>query len=158
MTGFVSLWGWGAFRLERIDRQLGFLLPRWTPAFGAALLAFGGILALACVGTFIVVGRGTPAPFDAPRVFVVAGPYRWVRNPMYVGGLLLLLGLGFLRRSPSMIALAAAGFLIAHLFVLLVEEPGLEERFGGSYLEYKGAVNRWIPRRPLNVKDPQSAA
>jgi protein-S-isoprenylcysteine O-methyltransferase Ste14 len=148
MSGFVLLWGWAAFSVERYDRQLHLALPPGTAFIGAALFVLGGLLAVVCAGTFVVVGRGTPAPFDAPRAFVAAGPFRWTRNPMYVGALILLLGLGLLRRSPSILVLAGAAFLIAHLFVVLVEEPGLEERFGGSYLAYKKTTNRWIPRVP----------
>ena len=66
-TGFVFLWGWVALRLHAYDQAFGNILPSWTPVPGAIIMGLGGILALACVGTFIVRGRGTPAPFDAPR-------------------------------------------------------------------------------------------
>ena len=100
------------------------------------------------MGTFALLGRGTPAPFDPPRRFVAVGPYRFVRNPMYVGGLAMLAGFGLWRRSPAMFLLTAVGALVAHLFVVLVEEPGLTERFGDGCREYKRTVNRWLPRLP----------
>lgn len=94
-AGFVLLWGWVAWSLHRrYDSTLGFALPEWTSALGIALLAAGGTLALACITTFVTRGEGTPAPFDPPRKFVAAGPYKFVRNPMYIGGCILLFGFG----------------------------------------------------------------
>jgi protein-S-isoprenylcysteine O-methyltransferase Ste14 len=66
---------------------------------------------------------------------------------MYIGGLTLLLGFGLLLRSASIVLLAFFLFLVVHLFVVLVEEPGLERRFGESYFAYKASTNRWIPSR-----------
>jgi protein-S-isoprenylcysteine O-methyltransferase Ste14 len=115
---------------------------------GVAAMAAGGVLILTCVGLFASRGRGTPAPFDPPREFVAVGPYRYVRNPMYVGALTLLVGFGLWQRSVSVLLFALLAALIAHLFLVLFEEPDLERRFGDSYVEYKGSVNRWLPRRP----------
>ena len=81
------------------------------------------MLTLACFACFTVRGRGTPAPFDAPRVFVAVGPYRYVRNPMYIGGIMLLAGLAMLRRSVAILVFAAGWYVLAHLFVILYEEP-----------------------------------
>ncbi|MDH3253174.1 MAG: isoprenylcysteine carboxylmethyltransferase family protein [Ignavibacteria bacterium] len=143
---FVLLWGWLAIQVRVYDRNFEVELPQWTILTGVFVAGFGAILSLLCVIMFIVSGRGTPAPFDAPRRFVATGPYRYVRNPMYLGGYLLLLGAGLFLGSVS-IALLSFGFLVFfHLFVMSVEEPGLEQRFGQSYLEYKQRVNRWIPR------------
>jgi protein-S-isoprenylcysteine O-methyltransferase Ste14 len=69
-------------------------LPEWTRALGIALLAAGGTLALACITTFVTRGEGTPAPLDPPRKFVAAGPYKFVGNPMYIGGCIMLFGFG----------------------------------------------------------------
>src|SRR5260221_10188676 len=92
-TGFILLWGWVALSLHRrYDTTLGFALPGWTRILGITLMTAGGILALACVATFVTRGQGTPAPFDPPRKFVAAGPYKFLRNPMYIGGFFLLLG------------------------------------------------------------------
>jgi protein-S-isoprenylcysteine O-methyltransferase Ste14 len=98
--------------------------------------------------TFVVRGRGTPFPLDPPVVFVPTGPYRYVRNPMYIGGALVLAGYGLLQQSASVVLLSVLFLLGAHLLVLLLEEPGLERRFGDSYAAYKQAVNRWLPRVP----------
>jgi protein-S-isoprenylcysteine O-methyltransferase Ste14 len=148
MTGFVVLWGWLALGVRRYDPVIGFELPEWVPSLGFALMAVGGGLALACGGFFAARGLGTPAPFDPPREFVAVGPYRYVRNPMYIGALLMLGGFGLIERSPSVLLLAAGAAILAHAFVVFVEEPGLERRFGESYREYTRLVRRWLPRLP----------
>jgi len=143
--GFVLLWGWLALWIRRFDDRLGGPLPAWLAPAGVVLALAGGALALWCVVTFVTAGEGTPAPFDAPRRFVAVGPYRWVRNPMYVGGVELLGGVGLAVRSPAIVLLAMAGLGLAHLFVLLYEEPALTRTFGDSYHEYRRRVRRWLP-------------
>ena len=101
-AGFVLLWGWLALVVHRWDRSL---LPVWTPGVGLVLLVAGAALAIACVVGFVFWGEGTPAPFDAPRRFVARGPYRYVRNPMYIGGGFVLAGFGLLQRSPAILGL-----------------------------------------------------
>jgi protein-S-isoprenylcysteine O-methyltransferase Ste14 len=146
MTGFVYLWGWLALQVRPLDRHLAFELPSWIIIAGVLVMLLGGATALLCVATFVLKGQGTPAPFDAPVKFVAVGPYRIVRNPMYIGGGLTLIGLGLFLQSISMVLFSFAWFLLAHLFVVLVEEPGLERRFGQSYAEYKRSANRWLPK------------
>ncbi len=146
MSGFVSVWMWIALSLRKLDAGLGGALPGWVEAPGMGCMIAGAVLALVCAGTFVVRGRGTPAPFDAPRRFVAGGPYRIVRNPMYVGGFLVLAGFGLYLRSPSILLLAAGWLLPAHLFVVWYEEPVLQERFQQAYQEYCRRVPRWIPR------------
>jgi len=86
-TGFIFLWGWIALGLRRrYDDTLGFALAGWTRVLGVAVMVAGGILAFACVATFVTRGQGTPAPIDPPCKFVAVGPYKFVRNPMYIGG------------------------------------------------------------------------
>ena len=97
------------------------------------------------VALFVSLGRGTPVPFDPPREFIASGPYRYMRNPMYVGVLTMLAGFGFWQRSASIILLAMLVAACIHLFVVLLEEPDLERRFGASYVNYKKSVNRWWP-------------
>ena len=105
----------------------------------------GGVLALWCVVTFAVVGRGTPAPFDPPRRLVVRGPYAVVRNPMYIGAGLALLGASLFYRSVPLLGFAAAFFLVTHLFVVLYEESTLRRTFGTDYESYCHRVRRWWP-------------
>ncbi len=146
-SSFALLWGWAAWSLHlRYDGAFGFALPEWTCALGIALLAAGGALALACITAFVIRGEGTPAPFDPPRKFVAAGPYRFVRNPMYIGGFLVLLGFGLYERSPAILFFVLPWLLLAHLFVILYEEPHLRATFGASYDAYCRSVRRWLPR------------
>jgi len=145
---FVGLWGWVAFQLRRFDPPLGGPLPSWTELPGVVLIALGAALALSCIVCFVVRGHGTPAPFDPPRNFVVAGPYRWVRNPMYVGGAAMLLGLALVLQSPSILLFVPVWWLLAHLLVLSYEEPTLRRNFGASFEEYCRRVPRWWPKSP----------
>jgi protein-S-isoprenylcysteine O-methyltransferase Ste14 len=147
-TGFILFWGWLAVRAVRYEAILGVELPAVLKPVGIVAAVAGALLCLACILTFIVRGRGTPAPFDPPVVFVPTGSYRYVRNPMYIGAALVLAGYGLFQRSASVLLLSAGFLLIMHLFVILLEEPGLERRFGDSYVAYKRAVNRWLPRAP----------
>jgi protein-S-isoprenylcysteine O-methyltransferase Ste14 len=146
MTGFLFLWGWLALLVRSIGR--GWALPQESRAVGIVLMIVGGLVVLSCVGWFVVAGRGTPAPFDPPRSFVPGGPYRWVRNPMYLGALLVLIGFGFWNASLSMVLLALPALALAHLFVALYEEPTLRRRFGVPYVTYLARVNRWVPKPP----------
>jgi len=152
MTVFLLLWGWIALRVRAFDQSFGVSLPAAAEIPGVILVVLGAALGLACAGEFISRGRGTPAIFDAPRAFVASGPYRYVRNPMYIGGLILLVGFGLFERSISILLLALLSFALVHLFVLFYEEPTLTRKFGSSYQEYLRAVRRWIPRwRPRDA-------
>jgi len=110
------------------------------------LLLIGGVSGLWCLWNFTVNGKGTPAPIDPPKELVVVGLYRYVRNPMYVSGIVTLLGWFFW--SPSL-PLIIAPFLFltaAHLFVTIYEEPTLKKKFGAAYEEYIKQIPRWIPK------------
>jgi protein-S-isoprenylcysteine O-methyltransferase Ste14 len=144
--GFLWLWTWVALLLRRFDPMLGGPLAAWTQALGSALLVVGGAVAAWCIGAFVVQGRGTPALFDAPRRLVAAGPYRHVRNPMYIGGALLLLGLGLDQTSPSIVLFVPVWWLLFHLLVILYEEPTLRSKYGRDYDVYCQRTPRWIPR------------
>ena len=147
-AGFIFLWGWAALGVRRrYEGTLGFALAGWTRFLGIAVMAVGGILACTCVATFVTRGEGTPAPFDPPRKFVAAGPYRFVRNPMYIGGFILLFGFGLYEQSPAIVVFTLPWLLLAHLFVILYEEPHLRATFGAAYEEYCRSVCRWLPLR-----------
>ena len=116
-----------------------------------AYLAFplwiiGGAILLWSFWNFLVEGRGTPAPIDPPKELVVVGFYRYVRNPMYVGVLLILIGHFLWFKNIWLIVYTAVAFLIVHLFVTLYEEPTLRRKFGAGYEEYLKKVPRWIPK------------
>jgi len=145
-AGFLWLWAWIAEFLRVYDPLLGGPLPPWTAAAGLSILAAGSMLAFLCVATFVARGRGTPALFDPPRRFVAAGPYRYVRNPMYIGGAFMLLGLGMAQRSPAIVLFVPAWWLLFHLLVVFYEERTLHTKFGDDYDRYRRATPRWIPR------------
>jgi protein-S-isoprenylcysteine O-methyltransferase Ste14 len=151
MTGFLLFFAWLALRVRALDRLLQVRLPEGVEILGIVLMVGGGVLGLACVGTFIVRGKGTPAPFDAPREFVAVGPYRYVRNPMYVGGLFLLAGFGLYEHSVSILLMALLLLLVVHLMVVFYEEPTLRKSFGASYEEYCGTTRRWLPGAPTRT-------
>jgi len=117
-------------------------------AAGAALYAW-------CVWNFAAVGRGTPGLWDAPTRVVAAGPYRWVRNPIYIAALLVVLGEAWLFLSLRLLAYAGVMAVFFHLFVTGYEERTLARRFGRSYLEYRSTVPRWIPRPPRPRPGPR---
>jgi len=118
----------------------------WQVA-GALLAVSGATLALTCILTFVFVGRGTPAPFDPPRRLVVRGPYRLVRNPMYLSAGLALAGAGIFYQSIPLLGYAALFLFITHLFVVLYEEPILRRTFDKDYEAYRRRVDRWWPKR-----------
>ncbi len=134
-------------------------LPWWiltrggaTPSpvawYAVPIIALGALLYIWCVFLFANVGRGTPGPWDAPRHFVALGPYSWVRNPIYIAALLVVLGEAWLFLSLILLAYAVALGVGFHLFVIGYEEPTLRRTFGDTYTAYLDTVPRWIPRRP----------
>jgi len=110
------------------------------------LWIIGGFVIFWCFWDFLSKGKGTPAPFDPPKELVVAGLYRYVRNPMYVGVLLTLLGNFLWYKTLWMVVYMVFFFLAFHLFVLIYEEPTLKRMFGASYEAYLNKVPRWIPK------------
>ena len=95
---------------------------------------------------FALRGRGTPAPIAPTQKLVVEGLHRYVRNPMYLGVLLIVIGQAVLFHSRTLLCYAAFFWLATHFFVLYYEEPTLEQTFGEEYRNYKQRVPRWIPR------------
>jgi protein-S-isoprenylcysteine O-methyltransferase Ste14 len=115
-------------------------------AAALAVTALGALLAAWCILTFVVLGRGTPAPFDPPRRLVVRGPYRLVRNPMYLGAAAALAGAAVYYGSVALAVYAAVFLLLMHAFVVGYEEPTLRATFGAEYDRYREQVHRWYPR------------
>jgi len=109
------------------------------------LWILGWAMMLWCFWNFLVTGKGTPAPIDPPKELVAVGLYRFVRNPMYVAGIIALIG--WMLWSPSLQLMVAPFifFTAAHLFVTLYEEPTLKKKFGAAYEEYIKRVPRWVP-------------
>jgi protein-S-isoprenylcysteine O-methyltransferase Ste14 len=140
---FVALWLW--------------FLPRWLGGrdvfadprpLGWIVVAVGAVIGLPCVWEFAWRGLGTPAPFDPPRKLVISGPYRYVRNPMYVGMGLVIAGFAIVYPHGTLVfvgELAFAAVAVA-IFVIAYEEPVLRKTFGADYDDYCRHVRRWIPR------------
>lgn len=126
-----------------IARPAAATVPRFA---GTALVAAGAALASWCVLAFAFVGKGTPAPFDPPRRLVVRGPYRFVRNPMYIGAGLALGGAALFYESAALLGYTALFLLVSHLMVIGYEEPTLRRTFGADYVAYCAQVRRWWPR------------
>jgi protein-S-isoprenylcysteine O-methyltransferase Ste14 len=148
-TLFLVTWGGAALLFRRLDKEIPLSVPNWLTVPGIALAAMGTVLAFTTIGFFIFEGFGTPAVFDPPTRFVPHGPFRFVRNPMYIGGLTMLLGWSLCMKSVAMVLFSVGAFLIVHTFVVFVEEPGLRKRFGQEYEDFLRVVPRWIPRLTL---------
>jgi protein-S-isoprenylcysteine O-methyltransferase Ste14 len=117
-------------------------------ACGVALLGLGLLLFSASLRRFITESRGTLAPWDPPRHLVIAGVYRYVRNPMISGVLLVVIGEALLLLSWPHATWALIFFVINAIYIPLIEEPRLAERFGESYRDYCRHVPRLLPRWP----------
>ena len=142
-----------AILLRRFDRDLDLGAARFL---GVPLMAAGALLLLDSVLLrFAREGRGTLAPVDPPRFVVRGGAYRFVRNPMYVANIGVLVGEGLFFESWPVLAWAAVMFAVFHAFVVGYEEPNLHARFGRDYDEYRRSTGRWLPRiagRTPNVR------
>ncbi len=140
-AGFL-LW----FVPAEILAMAGVRAPRgfgWLQALGILVGIVGLALAVSCVLAFATLGKGTPAPFDPPRRLVIRGPYRFLRNPMYLGAGLWVLGLAMFYQSPWLVLYTAVFMVLAHATVLLYEEPTLRRTFGDEYRAYCRRVRRW---------------
>lgn len=115
----------------------------WLAIFVAGIAL---VLIIRTVSLFFKTGKGTPAPWDPPKKFVVSGPYRYMRNPMITGALLVLLAESLLFQSWPLVCWMCV-FLIGNMIYFpLVEEKGLKRRFGEDYALYCKNVPRWLPR------------
>ncbi|MFW9955848.1 MAG: methyltransferase family protein [Candidatus Thorarchaeota archaeon] len=114
---------------------------------GAGFISFGILLLASTIWMFDKIGKGTLAPWSPTRNLVVAGVYRYVRNPMIIGVLLVIIGEALIAESLFLFAWFLSAFLLNHVYFIKSEEPGLVKRFGDSYLLYKENVPRWLPRR-----------
>ncbi len=116
-----------------------------------AYLAFplwllGGAMILRCFWDFTFKGHGTPAPIDPPKELVTTGLYHYIRNPIYVGALIIIIGHFLWFKTIWMLAYLVVVFLFFHMFVTLYEEPTLKRKFGAAYENYCKSVPRWIPK------------
>lgn len=145
-TLFVSIWTYFMPRWFASSRGVT-LAPHWNAA-SIVLFILGGAVMAKCVWDFAWIGRGTPAPFDPPRRLVITGLYRFVRNPMYVGMGLVLIGeiLLWPQIARELVILLFVLWILVNGFIMLYEEPHLRDTFGDDYVEYCRFVRRWMPR------------
>jgi protein-S-isoprenylcysteine O-methyltransferase Ste14 len=114
---------------------------------GVVLATVSAIVLIAAFARFAMEGRGTPAPVAPTERLVVGGSYRYVRNPMYVAVVGLIVGQALLLGRPGLLWYALVVWLAVAAFVRWYEEPTLSRRFGAAYDTYRRAVPAWLPRR-----------
>ena len=123
---------------------------------GLFLILLGSAIYVACSGCFLFIGRGSPIPFTQTKKLIVKGVYRYVRNPLYIAGVLVLAGESLLFQSTGIFIYCLGMFGIFY-FHALMEETFLANEFGAEYDRYRNSVPRWIPRlTPYQDKDPES--
>jgi protein-S-isoprenylcysteine O-methyltransferase Ste14 len=137
----VIPWAISGYQLE--PPLLGFEPLRWI---GVALLILGAILLIETFSRFALQGLGTPAPIAPTKTLVVTGSYRFVRNPMYVAVVSLIVGQALWFGSIGTLIWVVVVWLTVHAFVLAYEEPTLSSTYGVQYDRYRANVRRWIPR------------
>jgi protein-S-isoprenylcysteine O-methyltransferase Ste14 len=142
----VACGAWVVLQLRRWDHLFHFALPEWFKIPGIILTCGGGIVVLLCGASLATRGifeqRGDRL---TPRSLETSGPFRYSRNPMSLGIVALFAGLGFFCLSLTIVVFSGLLFLLAHLWVISVEEPKLLARFGQVYRDYQRCTNRWLP-------------
>jgi len=124
---------------------------RFSHVLAVLCMLAGLLILLTCIWQTAYFGRGTLAPIDEPKSLVVQGLYRFVRNPMYLGVLLILLSETWLFGSMTLLLYTSIWFLVINLIVLFYEEPNLSTKHGGGYRLYCQSVRRWMPGRPYRI-------
>jgi protein-S-isoprenylcysteine O-methyltransferase Ste14 len=137
MGGLVPYWltGW-----ESKDP------PEVLTVVGAVALLAGLAVLAHTVIRFVVEGLGTPAPVAPTQNLVVGGLYRFVRNPMYVAVIAIILGQAAILGSATLVIYAAIFWVIVAIFVIFYEEPTLSAKYGEQYAAYRRHVRAWLPR------------
>jgi protein-S-isoprenylcysteine O-methyltransferase Ste14 len=156
LLSIIVTWGFALIVLPTIVVAIErhFDVPRMVipgHRVGAPLLFLGGCaVGLASAWFMATVGNGTPLPFDAAAKLVVQGPYRYVRNPMAIGGIGQSFAVAFFRASYGAVLYSIAAGFIWHFWIRPPEEQFLAERFGAEYSRYHAVVKLWLPRpRPF---------
>lgn len=128
--------------------QVALAVPPYSGAVGVTVLVLASALGLSSGFVMSREGNGTPLPSAMPNTLVIAGPYRWVRNPMAVAGVLQGAAVGLILSSWLVVAYAVVGSLLWNYAVRPLEEADLEARFGEQFERYRAAVRCWVPRVP----------
>ena len=133
------------------------LVPRWIEpdwtahsninlAIGIALGIIGLMVMTPTISSFIIIGKGTLAPWSTTQKLVITGLYKYVRNPMILGVLTVLIGEATMFSSLTILKWAGLFFVINTLYFKLAEEPSMVNRFGEDYIRYRKNVGMWLPR------------
>lgn len=130
----------------QFDTSFPALSLGWIRYAGLVLVAVGIPLSLYCAAVLFLPGKGRPAPYDAGGVFIIAGPYCYVRNPFLLGVILTLWGEALFTSRTVMMAYALIFTCSIHFWVIFFEEPALLARFGNEYRTYRDVVPRWWPQ------------
>ncbi|OYP34156.1 methyltransferase family protein [Rhodopirellula sp. MGV] len=154
-TCFQILIFWGTFLwvlpMAIVELQAELEWPRFSHSYqtslSAVLFVLASCLGIWCGWSMVSRGGGTPLPTASAPELVVSGPYRYVRNPMAVAGILQGCAMGWLLGSLPVIAYSLIGVFVWHVFVRPAEEDDLAERFGDQYTRYRDQVGVWVPRR-----------
>ncbi len=133
------------------EQPLLFGVPATRP-IGIIFIVLGIPVLLDSFIRFAIDGLGTPAPVFPTRTLVIRGFYRYVRNPMYVAVVLIILGQGLFLGDVRLVVYGLFVWLLTHAFVVIYEEPTLRESFGMDYDRYRASVPRWIPRLARNTR------
>ena len=138
---------WSCYRLD-VLRPTWHVEIGWWRLLGAGVFAAFFVAYTYCSHVLTSRGRGAYVEFDPPTQFVAEGPYRWARNPVAASVVGMVLGEAIALSSTGIGLLFLAAIPLAHLQVVLLEEPLLRKRFGAAYEDYLRRVPRWLPRRP----------
>ena len=120
----------------------------WAPVrvLGGVLLVAAAVVLVNAFARFVVEGLGTPAPVAPTEHLVVGGPYRYVRNVMYIAVTAAIVGQALLLGSVALLVYAAVAWAGMAAFARWYEEPALADRYGAQYEEYRRVVPAWLPR------------
>jgi len=113
---------------------------------GLIIISIGLSIIFICVTSFYKTGKGTLAPWDPPKKIVVKGLYRFMRNPMYLGVVVLVIGWCVFYGSPILLLYTISLAIGFHIRVVRFEEPWLKKEFGDQWEKYHKNVHRWLPR------------
>lgn len=129
-----------------LDTMLGLSLPAASPWLAWPLMLVGAALIVWASQSLLKHSGATGAPGDPTRSFVALGPYRYMRNPIYLGAALELLGVALFAASPTYLAIALLFFPAIYLYIVKLEEPRTAARLGQPYRQYLKSTPRWLPR------------
>ncbi|MGH7961749.1 MAG: methyltransferase family protein [Candidatus Binatia bacterium] len=153
------LLGYLPWQILQLDAALSAYLETTLTYSGALLFLVGALLLFTAAYYLVRRGDGTPLPLDPPKRMVVAGPYASIQHPMLLGLLMMAFGEALWFHSVILAVYAVLLAFVGNLFVIHIEEPSLEERFGDDYVAYQAATPRWLPlgRRRKEVLNTESS-